>query len=116
MLPVTTISARVGGVGDFFVDELVGDFGMDHVVDAGTATTTVGGAHFDELEVCDLFEDLARLEADFLSVCEMAGVLVGDAGGRWQRGLGAVGAFSHRQPLSQGERGGRGCGQRRGRD
>ena len=52
---------------------------MRDVVNAGGAAADVGMRKLDEFEAGDLFQEIARSVADFLSVEQVAGILVGDA-------------------------------------
>jgi hypothetical protein len=72
--------------------ETGGDFGLVDVVGTGAAAAEIRVGDFEEFEIGDGAEELARFVEDALGVGEMAGVLVGDAARGLHRGEGSEGA------------------------
>ena len=70
------------GVVHFFGEELQGSFGLGDVVDSGGAATDFRAGQFHEIEIGNGAQKSARSFADFLSVEQVAGILVGDAEGK----------------------------------
>ena len=73
------LRASAGNVLHFRVENRLGSFGLDDVVDACAATTTLGHFQFDELDAGDALEQIARWFDDFLNVPQVARIGVGDA-------------------------------------
>ena len=69
-------------------EEEGGLLGLGDGIDACRAAAPVGLGEGDEGDAGDEGDEGAGLAGDFLAVGEVAGVVVGDGDGLWERGLG----------------------------
>ena len=67
---------------NFAIEQVVGHFRLNDVVDAGAAAAPGAFGKFDEFQAGDGVQDLARLRGDFLAVAQMASFVVSDGAGR----------------------------------
>ena len=77
------LSVRPLGIPHFVGQKIQGSFRLGHVVNASGAAAKIGKRHFHQLDLRDGANQLSRRFADFLSVNEMAGILVGYAHRQW---------------------------------
>ena len=84
-LAVATTCARRADVVQFAVEKFVGHFRLDQIVNARAAAAPGAFGQFDQFQIRNRLQDLARLRGDFLAVAQMAGLVIGHGlrGGCW---------------------------------
>ena len=70
--------ARGFDVAQLALEEVVGHFGLDEIVDACAAAAPGAFGQFDQVQSGNGFKKLAGLSRNFLAVAEVAGFVVGD--------------------------------------